>query len=168
MKFPGRKHRFTAYWLCPMVALSLLLCLFASSSLASTVASGLTYLGATIDPVQRKSFYASGRHWVFYGDGKNMVYKTSRDAENWSGATTVRPCVQGYYFSVWFDGTCVHYAAYPGTSGSPLVYRRGIPESSGSITWSAPEQTVVPGKLGNQYKFPFVAVDSYGYPWIGT
>jgi len=117
---------------------------------------------ATFCPHQRKSFYANGRFWVFYSDGTNMVYRTSTDGVTWSNATVVRGCVYGQYFSVWFDGTYLHYVY---ASGGYIYYRRGTPNSDGTITWSADEQTV--STTYNRVYFPMVSVDSNGYVWIG-
>jgi len=117
---------------------------------------------ATVHPFQRKSFYANGRFWAFYSDGTNIVYSTSTDGSTWSSATTVRAATVGYLFSVWFDGTYLHYAY---ANYSPIYYRRGTPNSDGTITWSAVEQTV-----STTYNKPFylmVSVDSNGYVWIG-
>ena len=114
---------------------------------------------ATSYPFQRKSFYANGRFWVFYSDGTNMVYRTSTDGSTWSSATTVRAASSGYTFSIWFDGTYLHYAY---ASASAIYYRRGTPNADGTITWSAAEQTAA----SNAY-YPFVSVDANGYVWIG-
>jgi len=111
---------------------------------------------------QRKSFYANGRFWVFYCDGTNMVYKTSTDGSTWSSATTVRADTDAGLFTIWFDGTYLHYAY---ASSSPIYYRRGTPNSDGTITWSAAEQTV--STTYNQASSPMVSVDSNGYVWIG-
>jgi hypothetical protein len=117
---------------------------------------------ATTFPNQRKSFYANGRFWVFYSDGTNMVYRTSTDGSTWSAATTVRAASHGFYFSVCFDGAYLHYAyAY----NSPIYYRRGTPNSDGTITWSAAEQTV--STTYNAAIYPMVSVDSNGYVWVG-
>lgn len=118
---------------------------------------------ATMTTSQRKSFYANGRFWVFYSDGTNMVYRTSVDGSSWSSATTVRSCSSGQHFSIWFDGTYLHYAY--ANSESPLYYRRGTPGSGGTITWSASEQTV--STTYNRASLPFVSVDSSRYVWIG-
>jgi len=128
---------------------------------ASTVGTS-TNVGATLYPFQRKSFYANGRFWVFYSDGTNMVYCTSTDGSTWSAATTVRAATVGYMFSVWFDGTYLHYAY---ASASSIYYRRGTPNSDGTITWSADEQTV--STTYNKAYYPMVSVDSNGYVWIG-
>jgi len=117
---------------------------------------------ATSYPFQRKTFYANGRFWVFYSNGTNMVYRTSTDGVTWSDATAIRACSNGLYFSIWFDGTYLHYA-YASTSS--IYYRRGTPNADGTITWSAAEQTVT--TLYNTANLPMVSVDSNGYPWIG-
>jgi len=126
-------------------------------SVVSTSASA----AATYLPFQRKSFYANGRFWVFYSDGSNIVYRTSTDGTSWTDATTVASASAGSYFSIWFDGTYIHYAR----TLSGLYYRRGTPNSDGSITWSASEQSV-PTTYGSP-STPFVSVDSDGYAWIG-
>jgi hypothetical protein len=92
-----------------------------------------------------------------------MVYRTSTDGSTWTSPTTVKQYVYyGYAFSVWFDGTYVHYAY---ASESSIYYRRGTPNSDGTITWSAPEQTV--STAYNYVLYPMVSVDSNGYVWIG-
>jgi hypothetical protein len=113
------------------------------------------------NPFQRKSFYANGLFWVFYHDGTNMVYKTSTDGSTWSAAVTVRSCSLGSQFSIWFDGTYLHYVVASGG----LKYRRGLPNSDGSITWSADEQSV--STVYNHPNYPTIATDSNGYVWIG-
>jgi hypothetical protein len=127
----------------------------------SVVGTSTTNL-ATLYPFQRKSFYANGRFWVFYSDGTNMVYSTSTDGSTWSSATTVRAATSGGQFSVWFDGTYLHYAY---AAASRIYYRRGTPNSDGTITWSADEQTV--STAYNKADYPMVSVDSNGYAWIG-
>ena len=122
----------------------------------STSAAALAY------PHQRKDFYANGRFWVFWSNGTNLVYATSTDGTTWSSATSVRACTLGLYFSVWFDGTYLHYAY---AAGASIYYRRGTPNSDGTITWSAVEQTVA--TTYSKANYPMVSADSNGYVWIG-
>jgi len=99
---------------------------------------------------------------MFFSDGTNIVYMTSTDGSSWSSPIAVRAGTSGYNFSVWFDGTYLHYAY---ASASRIYYRRGKPNSDGTITWSASEQTVeTTYNLAND---PMVSVDSNGYVWIG-
>jgi len=117
----------------------------------------------------RAAFYHNGRFWVFYTDGTNLKYSSSTDGLDWGTATTIRPCTWAMDFSIWFDGTFVHYVYAPhDASGEPIVYRRGTPLSTGSVTWDTPtEQTVQPGESNVKYFGPCVQVDSSGYPWVG-
>jgi len=127
-----------------------------------------TDLLATFGAPQRKSFYAAGRFWVFYSDGTNMVYRTSTDGIKWEDPIIIRECSQGFLFSIWFDETYLHYAYSSEDETDPLYYRRGTPESDGTIDWSGvPVQTAVVGALNVSYYYPIVSVDSNGYPWIG-
>ena len=126
----------------------------------STVGTS-TISTATQYSTQRKSFHANGRFWVFYSDGTNMVCRNSTDGTTWSNAVTIRACTAGVQFSLYFDGTYFHYV-YCTTSS--LYYRRGTPNSGGTITWSAAEQTVSTTLSCTQC--PSIAVDSSGYIWI--
>lgn len=36
---------------------------------------------------ERKAFFASGRHWVFYADGTNLVFQSSTDGTTWATKT---------------------------------------------------------------------------------
>jgi len=117
--------------------------------------------------IGRKCFYANGLFWVFYSDGTNMVYRTSEDGVTWSSPTTIRACDTSHNFAVWFDGSHLHYAATPLSNwNEPVVYRRGIPNDDGSITWSTAEQTVRQD-ANMWFRNITLAVDSGGYPWIG-
>lgn len=117
-------------------------------------------------PTQRRMFYAAGRFWVFYSNGTDMGYKTSTDAISWSSFTSIRACTTTNKFSIWFDGTYVHYAYSQGAASQALYYRRGTPQSDGTISWSAAEQTALSGSADWAYMRPVVCVDSGGYPWV--
>jgi len=133
----------------------------AQSAIVTTSAN----LYSVSTPCQYKSFYANGRFWAFYVN-TNAYYESTTDLADWSGATTsLRVCNTGPYFAVWFDGTYVHYILY---DNYILYYRRGIPNSDGTITWSASEQTVHSGSSTDKYWYPTIAVDSNGYAWIGA
>ncbi|GAG58997.1 unnamed protein product, partial [marine sediment metagenome] len=126
----------------------------------------------TVWPAQRKTFYAAGRFWIFYSDGTNMVYCTSTDGINWTDPETIRPAWMGFRFSIWFeerdDETFLHYAYSLTSFNEPILYRRGIPNADGTITWSTVgEEEAVAGVPGVAYTYPVISVDSEGYPWIG-
>ena len=117
---------------------------------------------------QRKDFYSDNRYWVFYHDGDNFGY-SSYASGTWLSFTAIGPADQydhmnetysneGFEASIWFDGTYVHYArVYHET----LYYRRGNPESNGTITWSAGEQIV-----DTDWDMPMITVASDNRVWI--
>ncbi len=116
----------------------------------------------------RKGFYAEGLFWAFYSDGTNAGWEFSADGTTWVGAfTSIGACTKGYRFSIWFDGTYVHYVRYDGVTYD-LFYRRGVPENDGTITWSAAEQTVHNGTSNDRYTTPCITVDTGGFAWIGS
>lgn len=122
-------------------------------------------------PSQHGAFYAEGRYWLFYYDtDEEISFKSSTDGESWSSATKIGDAaLYGATFDVVFDGTYVHYIRnldyLGGNDYLGIAYRRGIPQSDGSINWSAAEQTVLEDtEVANDMQ---LAVDSDGYAWIG-
>jgi hypothetical protein len=110
---------------------------------------------------QRKLFYAKGLHWLFYHDGSNFVYRTSKDGYVWSDSAVVRSGGAAYNYSVAYDdGDYVHVA---NAGGDYLYYRRGKLASDGTITWDDWRNAGL-----NPSYFPVIALDSNGYPWIGV
>lgn len=114
---------------------------------------------------QRKSFYASGRYWVFYSDGTNIVFRTSTDGIIWGASTTARAGTRGSMFDIFFDGIYVAYAYCPNVITSAILYRRGIPNIDGSITWTA-EQTAVASVTNHIYSYPSVCIGTDGYAYV--
>jgi len=115
-------------------------------------------------PFQRQSFYAKGLHWVFYFYNMAIRYRVSADGLNWSAPTLVTGTSYGDFFSLHYDGTYVHYVC---TSWGPRIwYRRGVPNSNGTISWGAEEQDI-PVLKDFYTTDPTITVDSEGYPWVG-
>jgi hypothetical protein len=123
---------------------------------------------------QRKTFYAKGRFWVFYADATgtdkvqpttgDMKYATSTNGVDWD-IYTLRPCTDGWQFSVAQQGNYVHYAISTFDVGQPLIYRRGFLSNDGTINWGQ-EQNVIIEATNYAYWRATIAVDSEGYPWI--
>jgi len=129
---------------------------------------------ATAFGFQRKCFYAKGRYWAFFyrcpgGTSWVISYFTSTDGSTWSeGAQSPisTSCDEGSRFSLFFDGTYVHYALRA-SSNYVLRYRRGTPRTDGGIDWSAAQQTAYTANSTSTIYRPCIAVDSSGYAWIG-
>jgi hypothetical protein len=136
---------------------------------ATTVATvGTATVGtATQNPHERKTFYALGRHWAFYSNGTNLVFRTSTDGSTWSSETSVRAAASGLTFGVWYDGTRIHYAYAQAATNKAIYYRRGTPASNGTVTWTAEVQAVAAGGTSTTYRYPTVTADANGVPWIG-
>lgn len=118
-------------------------------------------------PKQRKLFVMAGRLWVFYSDGENGVYRTSRDGRRWSEPATFAPGGHyGHRFGCWFDGTYLHYCLCTAALGADVFYRRGEPNRDGTITWSAEPQIAFDTPADENVMYPKVIVDSAGHPWV--
>jgi len=128
-------------------------------------------VAATDYSYQRKTFYASGRHWAWYTDGTNFVFRSSPDGSSWSDATSLGPVYTGHGYSasvfVEVNGSN-YYAHYTRYYSYDLYYRKGKLNSNGSITWCAAEQKVYDGSPITYYWRPSIAVDSGGHAWIGV
>lgn len=121
---------------------------------------GSSKIQTAIDlPMERKSFCAAGRWWAFYNDGYNIVYR-STDGSQWSEVLTFKAGVDsGWKCSVWYDQTYLYIATSDETT--EMYFRRGTPNSDGSITWSA-EQLI-----SGVFKGISLMADSGKYPYIG-
>ncbi|MEM2922117.1 MAG: LamG domain-containing protein, partial [Candidatus Bathyarchaeia archaeon] len=90
-----------------------------------------------------------------------MGFRSSVDGLSWSSFTGIRACSSGLDFSIWFDGTYLHYAYAP---LSKIYYRRGTPNSDGTVTWSASEQEV--STTYNSAFYPVLCTDGNRYVFI--
>jgi hypothetical protein len=128
-----------------------------------------------------RTFYVNGMYWAFYTKSTSntiFFYKTSVDGSSWSseqsfsvyGTDTLEK------WSVYLDNLGYVHIAYPDDRGSyasdHIRYRRGYPETNGTITWSADWQTVnTEGAIILQYHRAMVVADPSGYPmimWVAT
>ncbi len=118
-------------------------------------------------PKQRKVFEMAGLLWVFYSDGVDGVFRSSRDGKEWSDPDTFAPGGHfGHRFGGWFDGTYFHYCLCTAALGADVYYRRGKPSSNGKMKWSAPPQVAFDTPSEKNVMYPKVIVDSMGHPWI--
>jgi hypothetical protein len=127
--------------------------------------SSTTALLGFVSAGERTNFVCAGRFWQFFydGAGAGLGWRTSKDGVNWSDTTYVSPTnvLIPSYWATYFDGTYIHYVAT--FSNNPVYYRRGLPNSNGTISWSATEQIVVSGL---NYGMLSVCVDTNGYPYV--
>jgi len=128
-------------------------------TIGSTVGTSDTTYGVW-PPSGRQTFYANGRFWVFYQyDGNDeIVYCTSIDGSTWSDPLIVRTGIILGDFGIWFDGTYFHYAC---EANEVCYYRRGIPNTDGTITWN--DEQIVATNVAAHFG---ICTDSAGYPWI--
>lgn len=119
---------------------------------------------------QRLDFVAKGRWWFFYKDNAGkFVYSTSTDQgktwnsptiyANGSGGGGHSGDTQSVVYDSIADKVHVTYEVY----GVSVYYRRGTPNTDGTITWDS-VQTVVSANYGH---LPIINLDTSGYPWIG-
>ena len=152
-----------------LLLLTLIFCLIPTALASSTVATSSSPT-AIRESTQTKTFYANGRFWIFYTNGTYMMYTTSTNGTNWETPQAIRSCDDGWKFSVYFDGTYMHYALsvcdYVADTTTGIYYRRGIPNANGTITWSTNEQSVLGSNNDFAWTYITVTADSYGYPWI--
>jgi hypothetical protein len=112
----------------------------------------------------RQSFYANGRHFVFVSDGTDGVYYHSTDGSTWSGKVTWESGLNSAGTSQFiFDGTYFHYVILA-SADTTIYYRRGTPNSDGSITWSAAEQSIA--TTGTNGTNADIAIDTNGIAYI--
>jgi len=157
------------------------LCIFATYTTTLTMRYPPSITGSVVATVSRrtairwqeKSFYAAGRYWVFYIDREStgnypVYYTSSEDAETWETPVEIKKALE-------FHGEClqaildddgyVHvFIRASAGAATRIYYRRGQPNSDGTITWTADWATAWE-YTGNNCDF-YACIDSYGYPWI--
>jgi hypothetical protein len=120
---------------------------------------------ATNGRAGRCNFYAAGRYWTFFFLSSHEYYTSSADNVTWLAETEVGGTDDDRMVAAWFDGTYVHYIRFL-TADAGIGYRRGLPVSDGSITWSAAEQ-LIDTSVYDSVTFMSVTVDATGHAWIG-
>ena len=130
---------------------------------------------------QHHSFYAEGRLWVFYMQDSptyRIVYTSSEDGITWESAAAVieyectfgEGCSKnGSMFDLWYDytdGNIDFCVVNTSDEDKPIYYRRGVPDSTGTITWNGTWQIAVPGEAGNRFWTPVIAVNTSNNPAI--
>ena len=156
-----KMHRILVACLAVVFALTPILAFATTGNLVSTSNSSQAVTGG----YQRSSFYANGLYWTFYqvAGTSQEFYRTSSDGVTWGNATLFSSSAGGVDFSVYFDGTYMSYVLY---WNHHIYYRRGVPQSNGTFSWSAAEQTVY-NPVGTEVEFyGDIAVDSTGHEFI--
>ncbi len=120
-------------------------------------------------------FYANGRIWTWYvrgtgdeggGNGEEVLSSSADGGVHWGPSFVIRTSGGGSQFEGYFDGRYFHYLST--APGALIVYRRGIPNGDGSISWSVPEQGAqLCGSDLHGCDQGAIAVDSNAHPWIG-
>lgn len=131
-------------------------------------ATTTTYVGG----IQRAVFHTQGLYWQFYVHSNNLQYRTSSDGSSWSAATAItsdNKVVDQKSWSLVFDGSSnVSYARFYGfPADGRFLYRKGAPQSDGSITWAAAEQTIDTGiGAGGNLQEMAISVSSDGHAMV--
>lgn len=132
----------------------------------NTYNENATFVASSGSATGRYTFVMNGRHWVFYTDGTDFVFKSATDGTTWSDPTKIRTEAQIFHVATWNDGTYVYYVWANETNNTPIYWRRGTPNSDGTITWSAAEQTAVAAVADKYFMGPNLAQDSAGINYI--
>jgi len=112
-------------------------------------------------PAQTHTFYASGRHWVFYwAYDDDIVYTSSIDGITWENRAIVTTAIAAAYFDTFYDGTYIYYVVR--NIILDLYFRRGTLNSNGTITWDSADQKVSTSSFAD----PTITVDNAGYAYI--
>ncbi len=150
----------------------------ADATLSGAVTGSTVATVASIEGVrwQQKTFFAQSRYWVFFMNGTSegiydvgtACYSSSVDGVTWAAPEIiasdmtessgenlqVTPASDGYVDV--FARSINHTLA--------IFYKRGFPNSDGTITWLTSWQTA--WQISQSNVDFYAIVDSNGYPWI--
>jgi hypothetical protein len=127
------------------------------SALHAVPMENLTTIGADASvgrTFQRDTFYGASRAWVFFmgydGAATHIYYRSSPNGIAWTARTQFCDVTDADEFSLHWDGTFIHttWVANDGV-GNGVNYRRGTPNSDGTITWSAVQAVYIPSVTDN-------------------
>lgn len=123
---------------------------------------------------KKGGFFCAGRYWKFYGErvggettGRLLKHRSRTVTGAWGSEFQIADTSQRLMFSIWFDGTYV-LLTWTRINSSYIVYfKRGIPNSDGTITWD-PTRTV--NSAGNWYMSIAICRENGpdGHIWITT
>jgi len=130
----------------------------------TTVAESAYWYPTTWDQ-QRKTCFSDGLYWLFYSDGKDLVYVSSTDGVTWSAPSVVRPSVAGLQESIWCDSSDHVYYAYADASSYSFLYRYGTLNADGTVTWLIPEGSVT---AGGYSRWPYISATSPSDVWVSV
>ena len=129
-----------------------------------------------VPPQGRKCFKGLGRWWIFYAEGeisttRDLVFKSMPVGGNtFSAKTTAGQYLYGGLttdwdgrFAIHWDGTYVHLA-YQSTDHGSIRYKRGQPQSDGTIPWGT--EYVAKAAIGTDLLAMSITVDASGHPFI--
>ncbi len=135
-------------------------------SITVTLAPNHSGVASSTDPrlhssgEQRVTYFDGSRHWTFYYDGSNIVYKSSTDGKTWSASssTSSGALASNSFFGVYGEGNTVIIS---GSSTSNVFTKKGT-ISGTSISWSPSVSvfTVSGSSAGQQYYPSFEKVGS--------
>jgi len=132
----------------------------------STVIEGSPSINSSLHYAVDWCFYALNLYWVIYSiSNVGLKFKTSSDQINWSSEKTIinYSVERHYWHGLWWDGTYIEHSYNLG-SGSAVYWRRGTPQSDGTISWGT-SNLVASGSSNVSYGSS--AKDSAGYPIVG-
>ncbi len=119
---------------------------------------------------QRDTFYGAGRAWAFYMGydpflATHMYFRSSTDGVNWQPRSFFCDITDADEFSLFWDGVNLHtvWVANDAVQNG-INYRRGTPNSDGTITWVATQQVYLPS-LADAYVLPTITAYT-GIPYI--
>ena len=117
-------------------------------------------------PFQRKVFYSTvdSQYYVFYGNGSHMILANSSAMSTWT-LTAVRTATDGTGFSVATNNSHFAYAYASGVAAESLIYRLGIINANGTVTWGG-EVNVDTPPATYAFSVPSIIFDANQKNWI--
>lgn len=118
---------------------------------------------------QPKMCVASNQDWVFYFDGTNYVFRSSRNLSVWSAATSISTSglKAAGDFAIYCSGSTVYRATLGPISGTSKgwYFDSGSLNAAGTITWGT-EVWVESTDAADVSSGPSVAASSTGFVWV--
>ena len=117
-------------------------------------------------PFQSKIFVAATRTWAFYEDNGSIYFKSTTDGIIWNTRTLIASGYQDYEFASYWSGTHITIIYAKQSANAHMYYRRGTPQSGGTITWDYAAADIYTPTVGASCADFNITVNSGGYDFI--
>jgi len=119
-------------------------------------------------PLMQKVFFTATRWWTFFEHTESMYFSSTSDGGvTWATPTLIADTYYDFEFASYWDGTHITIVYAKQSTNAHLYYRRGTPQSGGTITWDSAAVDAYTPTVGDKIADPTVCVNTSNVTFVG-